>query len=312
MRSRGPGGVPPAPHTAGGELLRGTGSSSDRVSLCVIFYLGNASGEGSLLGDGGENHDKVLRARRSGEGEREQPDLPPPGTPAATAAASPRLSDGGGMAKIPEGGSGTRLTGADLDRSPNRLPSLAAPARPHTETLAAPAWRRRLPARCSRHHPHKLPPPVGSPSSARLSLIGYCCQGSHLSSAAHPGAGANPADAVQTPSVRAVRRSRDAKAAGEGALPQGGTGAGHCQSQKVAGGGGESENPAGGTLAGDSGARRGFGNRTCPPAGSARNPGGCLSCGGHHKRCHLLGRGLSSLPGQTPCPGQRLPQPGAH
>lgn len=69
------------PRTTGEELPQGAGSRGNHVSLCVIFYSGNASGEGSLLRDRGENHDKVLQARCSREGEREQPDLPrPPAT----------------------------------------------------------------------------------------------------------------------------------------------------------------------------------------------------------------------------------------
>lgn len=138
-------------------------------------------------------------------------------------AAARWLFDRGGTAEIPKGGSGTQLRRC----RPRQVPKPPAFPGSTGPSCAPKPWQHQHGGGgCLSAAPSTVPAncllQLGLlPALVSLCLIGYCCQGSHLSSAAHTGAGANPADAVQTPSVRSVQRSRDAKAAGAGALPLG-------------------------------------------------------------------------------------------
>lgn len=183
------------PRATGEELPRGAGSRSNHVSLCVIFYSGNASSEGSLLGDEGKIMTKCCKpgapARGSGSSQTclvPPATGPPPGMPAATtptshsephrqhspagthqppclgashrdlvgtwppwlcrhtpapapiscwwepsqdwgAAAPGSLTEGEQLRSL-RVGAGPGSAGTDPDRTPNRLPSPAAPACP--------------------------------------------------------------------------------------------------------------------------------------------------------------------------------------
>lgn len=61
---------PPPPRATREELPRGAGSRSNHVSLCVIFYSGNASSEGSLLGDEGKIMTKCCKPGAPARGSR--------------------------------------------------------------------------------------------------------------------------------------------------------------------------------------------------------------------------------------------------
>lgn len=172
------------PHRRGNRCCVALRNSSNHVSLCVIFYLGNASSEGLLLGDEMKIMTKCCKPSTLARGS-EQPALPR-ARPVESAVSTAWAAGTGVGTRL--GTAATlwlqhpprRIGGSDFESGHSSSTALregvaemlSHPTAPGSGTHVSPARGRGcLHATLSQHHRLcGVPPPRGSPSSARLTL----------------------------------------------------------------------------------------------------------------------------------------------
>lgn len=227
------------PHRRGNRCCVALRNSSNHVSLCVIFYLGNASSEGLLLGDEMKIMTKCCKPSTLARGS-EQPALPR-ARPVESAVSTAWAAGTGVGTRL--GTAATlclqhpprRIGGSDFESGHSSSTALREGvaemlSTPPPQAVAPTCPQRDAGAACTPLSPNTIVSVESLlhagllPALVSLCVIASRCQGSHLSSAAYTGAGANPADAVQSQFLSSARCKQDAGVVGRGLRP-GGAGA---------------------------------------------------------------------------------------